>query len=186
MWGMCFLAQRLDDGHLGKVLHRLLELGQGPPAIAFASFDVLGLRFWGRICEIQEQSTLVTRFLQIQLPGHSTQGRFGCSVSSTKLAPLFPLGCHQLLLSRTTTLTTASGLMGWNWSCSKKTQKVVTKWNLGSIFLPLPQFPHQVRSVNKMGGKKKQPTQPYKCSLGWKTITSPLLALIFITSNGQV
>lgn len=60
MRGMRFLAQRLDDGHLGKVLHRLLELRQGPPAVAFAAFDVLGLGFWGRICEIQEQSASVT------------------------------------------------------------------------------------------------------------------------------
>lgn len=62
VWGTRFLAQWLDDGHLGKVLHRLLELRQGPAAIAFATFDVLGLSFWGRICEIQEQSVWVMSF----------------------------------------------------------------------------------------------------------------------------
>lgn len=91
--GTRFLAQRLDDGHLGKVLHGLLELGQGPPAIAFAAFDVLGLRFWGGVCEIQEQSASVTGFLQIWLLGHSTQDWFGCSISSTESPPPFQEHC---------------------------------------------------------------------------------------------
>lgn len=134
VWGTRFLAQWLNDGHLGKVLHRLLELRQGPAAIAFAAFDVLGLSFWGRTCEIQEQSVWVTRVLQIRLPGHSTQGWFGRSISSAESPPpLCPDRCQ--LLSGTNTLTVASGLRGWHWSCSRKTK--TTPWNQGFIFLTL-------------------------------------------------
>lgn len=58
VWGTRFLTQWFDDSHLSKVFHRLLELRQGPPAIALAAFDVLGLRFWGGICDIQEQNVI--------------------------------------------------------------------------------------------------------------------------------
>lgn len=45
--GLCFFVQRLDHSHLGKLFHRFLELGQGPPAIALPAFNVFGLCFRG-------------------------------------------------------------------------------------------------------------------------------------------
>lgn len=86
---MCLLAQRLDDRHLGKVLHRLLELGQGAAPVAFATFDVLGLCLWGGIWGGQAQNTSGMGFLS-----SLGDGLFG-GILGAQLPPPFLVGQHQ-------------------------------------------------------------------------------------------
>lgn len=184
--GMHFLTQRLDDGHLGKVLHRLLELRQGTPAIAFATFDVLGLGFWGRIWEIQEQKHIGNVIFADPALGSSQRTRAGlaerfrapnCHYHPPGQEPapfqdhyphrgIGPDGLESVLLQK-----------------EKKKREAGAKWNQGSIFLTLPQFPNQVCSDNKMG---KNTLNLAKAALDGKSIRSLLLALIFITGDGQV
>lgn len=168
--GLCFLAQRLDDGHLGEILHRRVELGQGAAAVALATFDVLGLRFWEGICEIWEQSMVVTHFSQV-LPGSWAHGWFGGSSWSTK-APLLP--------SSSMDLTVILGTEGWDRSHPKA--NIGTKHSDSSALLTPNPFPDRVCSVNKVLGETCQPCQP---QIG-KAVSSALPALIFITGDGQV
>lgn len=120
---MCLLAQRLDDRHLGKVLHRLAELRQGTAPVAFATFDVLGLRFWGGIWGIQAEKHIRNVGFE-----HS-RGWFVWQNFERPAAGQTPVVAPWLDQRYPHPDT---GPDGWNWCCSLP-KKAVTKCNL-----PLP------------------------------------------------